>query len=304
MRVSGRPAIDAQAGSVEVKFLLLPMLAGELRLVEVTGEDASADIRPSAWPAATPAAQGSGCSVRVTGPQRVTLRRTAAAIRLEDGRTPLEIRIDEAQATPAVNGGSRLSARGRFQELPARVTLQTAAIDELVRADAPIPFDLALEPAGARAAAAGQWNARAGELEATVSIDAANPEPLAQDLLGLALAPGTALTLKANLKASANRVAASNARIVLRENIVEGSVAFDATGDRPHLTVDAHAPVLDHRTLAERTQASFELAPWLATWLALPRVGDADIQIRVDRLSTLSSRSATAASPPAPVTAC
>ncbi|HSO07630.1 MAG TPA: hypothetical protein VLW45_10335, partial [Pelomicrobium sp.] len=286
VRVSGAPALDAKAGSVEAKILLLPLLAAELRIVEVGAEDVTADITPSAWPAAKPGAQGAGVPLRVSGPHRVTLRRAAATIHRDGEDTPLQIRIDEADAAAVAQDRSRLNARGQFRDLPASLTLDTASLDRLLRGDAQIPFDLTLELADARASATGQWRRAAGEFEATVSIDASRPKQLADLLFGVALAPDASLTLKSDVSASANRVAARDTRFVLGETVIEGSVVFDATGDRPRLTVDAHAEVLDHRTLAERTETGFELPSWLATWLALPRIGDADIKIRVDRLLT------------------
>jgi uncharacterized protein involved in outer membrane biogenesis len=284
--VVGAPALAAQIEQVDVEFLLLPLLAGEVRLIALEAAGVSAEVTPAALrgSAGPPAPDRSG--LRVVGPGRVAIRRADATIHLDGRAEPLRIVVADAEASAAAGARTIVRARGKLYDLDAAVELETASPAELLGGAPTIPVKASVTLADASLRADGRWQRADAVFKARVSLAAPRAAPLAERLAGVALAPSESLSLDADLSVAAKRFAAERARIVLGESIAEGSAVFDTTGARPRFTFDAHAEVLDHRTLAERTQAGFALPAWLATWLALPRVADAHISLRVDRLLT------------------
>lgn len=285
LEVAGAPALAARAEHIEAEFLLLPLLAGELRVLAVRAEGVATELKPSSWPRSAPA-QPAAAALRITGPRLISLRRAAATLHLDALAQPLRISVDEAEAAVTPAGGTRLVARGALQALPSRLTLESAALGELLRDGARLPFDAALELPDAQVSAAGAWDRARFELAATIAARAQRPEELAR-AFGVELAPPGAFGLRAQLAAGPGRVAAEGLQIDLGQSRIAGSAAYAAGGERPVVTVDLRGPVVDLQPFfRDDRQAGATPENRVAAALTWPRQADVQMDLRVERLLT------------------
>lgn len=283
--VAGAPAIDARVEQLEAEFLLLPLLAGELRVLAVRVEGVAAELEPAAWPDARPAGAAAAPGLRASGPRQVVVKRAAATLRLAAGPQPLRLAIDEAEAAAAPAGRARVTARGRVQDLPVTLTLETAAPGALADAGAALPIDLTVTLADGKATVNGTWDRARAEVDLSVAVQAAQPERLAA-AFGVGLPAAGALALRGQLTAAPSRFAAKNLQIDWGQSRVEGAAAYATDRERPLVTADLRAPVLDLHPFAAGDDEAAPPLKRLAAALGMPRQIDADVKVGVAQLLT------------------
>jgi uncharacterized protein involved in outer membrane biogenesis len=259
-------------GLARVQLGLVPLLFGEIRIEEFTGEDIHAVAVLEAGPrekdtpapgtadADTPTVANAGSTLVFRGLEDLGLRRISVDVRSVETGKRYRLVLDEVVGVATASRPLSIDARGTYQDEPFKLHMSGETIDELLLLKWSWPLEMNAEIAGMKLqlapAGAGKGDAGSGTIDYTLDV-AGNRFDDLDRIAGVSLPPLGPYSVGGRFSVSRDRYGISDFALRVGDSDLQGSFELDLGGDIPAMTMDLAADAFH--------LADFDMGDWSPT---------------------------------------
>ncbi len=279
-------------GLARVQLALVPLLFGEIRIEELTGEDIHAVAvleprtrekdapAPGTADGDTPTVADAGSTLVFRGLEDLGLRRISVDVRsLETGKR-YRLVLDELIGAATASRPLSIDAHGTYQDEPFKLHMSGETIDKLLLLKWSWPLEMNAEIAGMKLqlapADAGTEDAESEAIDYSLTIAGSSFDDLDR-IAGVSLPPLGPYSVGGRFSVSRDRYGISDFELRVGDSDLQGSFELDSSGEIPAMTIDLAADALH--------LADFDVGDWS------PAEGDPEPETQSAN-GTLSARDA------------
>jgi uncharacterized protein involved in outer membrane biogenesis len=265
-------------GLARVQLALVPLLYGEIRIEELTGEDIHAvaivdpetreetasapdsSSTPSTTDAHEPAPPDSDSTLVFKGLENLGLRRISVDVRSAGTGKSYRLVLNELTGAATADRPLSIDADGTYQDEPFRLQMSGDTIDKILLLKWSWPLEMNAEIAGMQLqlapAAAGRQDASSSTIDYSLTITGNRFDELDR-VAGVSLPPLGPYSIGGRFAVSGDSYGISDFALRVGNSDLQGSFDLDLTGDIPTMTIDLTADALH--------LADFDVGDWSPT---------------------------------------